>query len=129
MSLCLFGVCIPYSMMWPAVVLFLKPLFELILKYFSPRNGKSGLNEKLNSSPIPDSSTDVNFISESKPTELGIDCTLATGANEEEMVNSQVIRYTVPKGKVYNIESIEAFSYILQSFDNIIIKFTAEWYF
>lgn len=100
--LCLFGVCIPYSVLWPLALIFLKHLWDRIEPFVRPFLGfKKVANED-----------------KPKPAAL----------ISSEEVSSRITEITKGQnGIVIQLENDLDFKYLLNSTSPLVVKFTADW--
>lgn len=97
--LCIGGVCIPYSALWPLVLLFLRPVLQYLFPNFYAKKGEDKLK--------------VNMMT-----------TIPSTKEEDE---DSGIKKVYQEGVIANIESETEFAAIVKTSNQAIIKFTASW--
>ena len=107
MSICFCGVCIPYTAIWPVLLLVIQPVWAWISKLLGLENKaskKTGLEKTVNENPA---------------TEMANNCDCCVSKNSE---------FLVPPSP-FELDSNLKFDHIISNQENIpvIARFTADW--
>ena len=103
---CICGICIPYSVFWPLILLILKPVLEFFAKTFGWEIG----GKKKNKDDNPPSCTSVSETSVS----ASVCCTTKTSDVD------------VPTG-IFDLESEEQYATAINEKEITFVRFTSSW--